>query len=748
LLLVAGAWMARGVLPAWSLDDLASREDLENRYRQLVEQAGVAQVPDEQPALTLVSREGVYDPSAREPVYTSGRGDAPVLVRAVENAGWGDTREAELVIGFTPAGEPRSFAWMSRSLSAILSDFAPGTEVDEDTRKLAELLVPSGRTLGREAEVRSSLGTLTALYPLDGEPPAHVEIYEPLGAQWFGFLRSGTPEASDRGEELIRKLVPGLGWLLVFLAVAGLFLTFLGRRRIDVLNGSLLATIVFCLLFFSSLFRHRELYAVVGSFVAALGPSIWVLFLWSTGESWLRSSEPDFSSSLDALRVGRLGPRGGRALLGGLGIGAGLAGIWLLMLWGVEQTETLGRTGLSVPLPVFSALGDPISDGVLLASAVLLVAVIALRWLPRRWALPLAAVVAGALTRPVPVAPPVLAVAAGAVIVAGLLFALRRFELTGLLTAATALFTLPSMLVAARWIDWMPGSFAFTAGLVLAAGGAGWVGLRREGEEEARGMGAPAFVRRLEDEKRLHHEMGLLARMQLGLLPESVPRMDGWQISARSVLATEVGGDLYDFVWDREGRLWIAAGDVSGHGYSCAIVHAMTKAALASLVAPDRTPGQVLAEVDRVLRTVRYRRAFTSLVLLRLDPGTGDGVLANAGHPYPLLFSDGEVRDIELPGLPLGQGPSRSYPDRPFVLEVGAVLVLCSDGLFEATDRDVKAYGFDRPRQLLSKAARWPSNEVLEMLLADWRRHRGPVSAADDTTVVVIKRLGPGEGLR
>ena len=730
----------------WSLDELASRDELIDRYRQLARQVGAVPAPGE-PALALVSREGVDDPRGREPVYGSGPLESPVLVRVAHHATRGDGQEAELVVGLDPKGEPRSFVWASRSLSAILSDFAPGAELDEDTRAFAAMLVPEGRSLG-EGSVRSVLGITTALYPLDGEPPAHVEIRQPLGARWLGFLRSGLPRPSDRGEELIRKLLPTLGWLLVFLAVAGLFLAFLGRRRIDLLNGALLASVTFFLLFFSSLFQHRELHAVVGSFLAALGPSIWVLFLWSTGESWLRSLELDFTSSLDALRVGRLGPRGGRALLGGLGIGGGLAGLRLLMLWGVEQTETLGFTGLSVPLPVFSVRGNPVTEGLLLASAVLLVAVIALRCLPQRWALPLAAVVAAAVIHPVPVAPPLLAVAAGAVITAGLLVALRRFELTGLLTAATALFTLPSILVSAQWIDWMPGTFALTVGLVLAAGGAGWVGLRREGEEEARGMGAPAFVRRLEDEKRVHHEMGLLARMQLGLLPETVPRMDGWQISARSVLATEVGGDLYDFVWDGQNRLWIAAGDVSGHGYSCAIVHAMTKAALASLVAADRTPGEVLGEVDRVLRTVRYRRAFTSLSLLRLDPRTGAGVLANAGHPYPLLFTDGEVRAIELPGLPLGQGPSRSYPDRSIELEVGAVLVLCSDGLFEATDRDVKAYGYERPRELLTKAARWPSNEVLEMLLADWRRHRGPVAAADDTTVVVLKRLGEGEETR
>lgn len=621
---------------------------------------------------------------------------------------------------------------------------APEPEEPEDI--LASLLAPPDRELRTDQSTsRLSLGLETVLYPLDGSPPAHVEIVDPPVGALQGFLRRGDANPSQESYELFQKLLSLVVWVLIFLTVIGLFFAFLGRRRIDLINGTFLATTTFVLLFPAILFQHKGLLWGIEGFLAALGPSLWVLMLWSTGESWLRALQSEFSSSLDALRVGRLGPRGGRALLGGLGVGAGLAGLRLLLLAGTETTELVGRTGLSVPLPIFQVGRNPWSEAILMAAAVLMVAVICLRCLPRRWAMLVAAPIVALALRPVPLAPTLAAVVAGALVVGGLLFAFQRFELTGLLTACLGLYTLPAVGVSVQLLDWMPGSFALTTGLLLTVASVGLMGLGREEEQEARGMGAPAFVRRLEDEKRLHHEMGLLARMQLGLLPADLPRLDGWEISARSVLATEVGGDLYDFLWDDEGRLWVAAGDVSGHGYSCAIVHAMTKAALASLVGPDRTPGRVLEQVDRVLRGVRYRRAFTSLALLQLDPKTGQGLLANAGHPYPLLFSDGQVRDLEIPGLPLGQGPTRTYDDTEVHLEVGAVLVLCSDGLFEATDREVRAYGFDRPRQLLVKAARWPSNEVLEMLLADWRRHRGSVAAADDTTVLVIKRLSAEE---
>jgi sigma-B regulation protein RsbU (phosphoserine phosphatase) len=229
--------------------------------------------------------------------------------------------------------------------------------------------------------------------------------------------------------------------------------------------------------------------------------------------------------------------------------------------------------------------------------------------------------------------------------------------------------------------------------------------------------------------------------MQLGLLPESPPAIEGWEIAVRSLLATEAGGDFYDFL-DEEGRLWVAAGDVAGHGYSCAIAQAMTAAALTSLIHPGVTPSGVLHSVDRVLRRNRAHRNFTTLALLRLDLATGEASLANAGHPFPLLAADGEIAEIPLSGLPLGQGPDRRYAETTIRIPPGGALLFCSDGLFEATDWQGNAYGYERPRELLRTLGDRPANEILEALFADWRHYAGTDGPpADDTTVLVLKRL-------
>ena len=129
---------------------------------------------------------------------------------------------------------------------------------------------------------------------------------------------------------------------------------------------------------------------------------------------------------------------------------------------------------------------------------------------------------------------------------------------------------------------------------------------------------------------------------------------------------------------------------------------------------------------------------------LTLDQSARQALLANAGHPYPLLAEPGKpAREVALPGLPLGQGPPRRYTDLPLTLAPGAVLALCSDGLFEAlaAGRGGGAqYGYERPRLLLEQLAEQPAAEVLDGLLEDWRRHRGRGTPDDDTTIVILRR--------
>jgi serine phosphatase RsbU (regulator of sigma subunit) len=397
----------------------------------------------------------------------------------------------------------------------------------------------------------------------------------------------------------------------------------------------------------------------------------------------------------------------------------------------------------SFSYPLFQMHEGPFFKGASAAALFILLVALLRFVLPRRFASAAAAVLyALYLSLGTPLNPWGAAFALALALAAVLLWAFDRYGLAALLAAAVSAALLRDALVACLHFDGNLFPALLTVLPLLAIGAAGAVGLGRPERDEEGRLDAPDYVRRLESERRVKYEMDLLSRMQLSLLPEKPPVVPGLELSVKTILATEAGGDLYDFVQDESGALWIAAGDVSGHGYSCGIQQAMVMAALASLVKAGRTPSEILVEIDRVLRMGRSARLFTSVALLRLDPATGTGVLANAGHPFPILLYEGKTTEIAGSGLPLGQGPQRTYTDLPFEIPRGGVLVIASDGLFEGPDRFDEPYGFDRPRTVLESTSLWrrPPESIVEALFADWRLHVGEGAPSDDTTILVVKR--------
>ena len=738
LVLAAGVALARRWLPEWQ-GNLPEKSFFVQHFRNLAHRADL-RLATAEPSVSLTTREG--GPGSPEkldgysPEFLAAFG-AGIRVEVGQPSRRADVRSLrQLEMQLSPAGRLRSLSWVPRG-TELFSPTVQGTPLPPAVRdSFLRLFLAPGESLGETGETSRDQKTP---YHIRGSKPAeHLEVQGGGGSLVIFRRIGGTRSDEDQGN-VVWEILRVLPVILGALSVPILFLVLLGKRRIGLVNGAILAGLCFLASAVATL-RDPSLFRLVGVALPAAFQALWVFLIWSTGESVLRAVQPHFSTSLDSLRYGRLGPRGGRSLLYGLALGAALGGLSLMLKAGAAALPGVWSANPSVALPAFGA-GNLFGSGASLAAAVTLTLALALRFLPPRWA-PWAATLAGALA----VAPldlrPFPATLAANLVVAGLLvFTLRRFGLTALLTAAVVRYLLPEAALSGFLLDWLPGTFAVTVGVPAALLVLGLIGMQRAEQIDREGRrAAPAFIRRLEEERRLRYEMDLLARMQLGLLPAKLPEIAGWEIAVRSLLATEAGGDLYDFIEDEEGRLWIAAGDVAGHGYSCSIAQAMTVAALSSLIAANQTPAAVLQRVDRVLRRNAHRH-FTTLALLRLDPRTGTGRLANAGHPYALLSAEGEVSEIPLAGLPLGQGPKRQYGDADVEIPSGAALVFCSDGLFEATDARGTSYGYERPREVLHGLAGRPAAEILEGLLADWRRYRGSAEQEDDTTVVVVKRL-------
>jgi len=695
---------------------------------------------------SLPQRETAYDilgPRAAEWLTREGRGP---YVEAAARSKWRTWSEAgQLRVLFSVRGVPVSAIWIPDD-----PFHSPVTATGPPRLELDRLFLPAGREVPT-IELHA-MNELVHLAAVPGSTPPESLLSSSLTGSvtpvaqrlvgsagfWRNRLVSMTIGSllTGRIEELTVHTVFTIGVLVLFFVL-------LVRRRIELKKGLVLAATSITLSLPAPLWSSTTWLQVVGTLNGVLVKALVLFVFWSASESWLRSTVPGFRTSLDTLRAGRLGPKGGRALLAGWSIGASVAGLWLLAISVGTMVPGVATNDGSVRMPFFNAERSPIDDGAFRTALIMLVICAALRFpllrRPRGGATILGAAV---MAVRFPLSSFWFAFASALLLTAVLVYAYTEFGLTALLTAAMMSTVLPAALFALIHVSWMPVSALLLGIVAVAPVPLGVIGLRRPDEAEEGPLPLPRFALRLEEENRLKYEMDLLARMQLGLLPKEMPRIDGYEIAARSILATEAGGDLYDFVHDAMGRIWIAAGDVSGHGYSCAIAQAMTKAGLASLVEAERTPAIVLQRLDQVLRGIGSPRTFTSLVLLRLDPPTGEVLVSNAGHPYPWIAQYGDVREVELPSLPLGLGPAREYGDTPLLMKIGSTVVLFSDGLFEAGDAHDRPYGFDRLRALLGKVSRRPATAILTAIVDDWRAHVDSAAPADDTTIVVVKRSG------
>ncbi len=194
------------------------------------------------------------------------------------------------------------------------------------------------------------------------------------------------------------------------------------------------------------------------------------------------------------------------------------------------------------------------------------------------------------------------------------------------------------------------------------------------------------------DNAELHSEtLAAAERLQHAVLPESIPHVPGWQITAYYDPAgrTDVGGDFYDAIPLDDGRLALFVGDVMGRGVAAAAAMAQMRAAVRSFVAIDPDPERVVANLDLMFERYPTDQLVTLLYLVT-DTATDEVVMVNAGHPPPLLLhGDGTVEQLPgADGCPLGVQPDVRRNQRAS-LRQGDTLLLYTDGLIERREEDI-----------------------------------------------------------
>lgn len=241
----------------------------------------------------------------------------------------------------------------------------------------------------------------------------------------------------------------------------------------------------------------------------------------------------------------------------------------------------------------------------------------------------------------------------------------------------------------------------------------------------------------LRRQQELEQDLQLARDIQQGLLLEAVPHVRGWELSAISLPARDLGGDLYDFLSARGGCQGIMIGDVSGKGLPAALRMAVARTVFRHEARRGYSPGATMANVNRGVLSEIPQGMVTMLYAL-LDPRSGTLLVANAGHNYPLLLGN-EVAELELSGLPLGVDADSDYQEASAVIPPGSSVLLYTDGVTEAGRRDGALFGYERLQELANANRRLKPRALVARLLHELRAW-GDGAQDDDITVVALRR--------
>ena len=257
---------------------------------------------------------------------------------------------------------------------------------------------------------------------------------------------------------------------------------------------------------------------------------------------------------------------------------------------------------------------------------------------------------------------------------------------------------------------------------------------------------ARLFEEQIEKE-RLARELDIAREVQLKLLPQTIPSLNGVSLAASNVSAERVGGDYYDFLLLDEDRLCLVIGDVSGKGASAAFYMAEMQGIFQSLARLAPRPVEFLKHANAALSSSLEKNVFVSLIYGVLDLKKEEFVLGRAGHcPVAAINLHGESRFIRPSGLGLGLDRGtlfeKNLEQERIALQPGDVFVMYTDGVIESRNAEGEEYGYERLQKALQKYRHEDAYDIHDSLLQDLHAFLGHEKYDDDMTLVVLKWHG------
>ena len=239
--------------------------------------------------------------------------------------------------------------------------------------------------------------------------------------------------------------------------------------------------------------------------------------------------------------------------------------------------------------------------------------------------------------------------------------------------------------------------------------------------------------------ERIESELRIARDIQMSMVPNIFPNREGLDIYAKIEPAKEVGGDLYGYLLMGD-ELYFCLGDVSGKGVPASLFMAQATRLFRTLATQHMMPAEIATRMNAALSEDNEQGMFVTLFIGCIDLKEGSMNFCNAGHNPPYIGDKlgGEFLEM-LPNAPIGLWPGLEYDGERIDDINGKMLVVYSDGLNEAENREQEQFGDDQILELLQTMPEASAQQTIEALYGAVQEHRDGAEPNDDLTIMSIR---------
>ncbi len=244
-----------------------------------------------------------------------------------------------------------------------------------------------------------------------------------------------------------------------------------------------------------------------------------------------------------------------------------------------------------------------------------------------------------------------------------------------------------------------------------------------------------------EELRQLENELELSQVVQRALLPQQAPVIPGLSVAAFSRPAQIVSGDYFDFIEFKDGGHGIVMADVSGHGVSAGMLMSSLQMAFHTLVPVAESPLEVLERINHLYAHNINFTTFVTIFFGKLEPNSHTFTYGSAGHNSAYLYraASGEEVLLHPTGPAIGLMEGFGVHSEQVELNPGDTLVLYTDGVTEASNRDGTQLGLDALAEVIRLNQTLAPEQIIQRVLQKLNSYIDGSPLTDDVTLVVCK---------